>query len=446
MSAVSVLYRLGRQMVLLMAWFVYSRLSPLIAWLWRKLGLLWHCITAMLRPVVGHAFAAIGWRKDPGRGRHEPDESGEDKPAATSCLVEVEGSDCEGQYEAAAEERAASSHTEPATELQWCDEGGDVIEAGGCRVEPMCEEEDEDDEFGSKEYRVETSDELYCGYDSTWETEEEQESTAKSTWRPAAFRHYKFSRFENAARDMQNYRHDYPTQIRLQRWNRPVSDDKPNLMFYLGLKPSEPDGIYIHNFHNDWSGQYDTLEYVHTYIQWLFPLQEPGMNSEASPLTKEEIKGFLENSTAKENLLKSYKLMLDFYGIELCDEQTGEVQRASNWRDRFDNLNSHTHNNLRITRILKCQGTLGYTHYQAPLVRFFLEETLIHGELPAVKDSVLNYFVFAVLDKRQRRHLIKFAYLNYDRKDEFVWCPKKIQRMWSKLPDARATEVSESGQ
>lgn len=52
------------------------------------------------------------------------------------------------------------------------------------------------------------------------------------------------------------------------------------------------------------------------------------------------LQGFLENSTAKENLLKSYKLMLDFYGIELCDEKTGEVQRASNWRDRFNNLNT----------------------------------------------------------------------------------------------------------
>lgn len=48
---------------------------------------------------------------------------------------------------------------------------------------------------------------------------------------------------------------------------------------------------------------------------------------------------FLENRTAKENLLKSYKLMLDFYGIELRNEQTGKVERASNWSDRFNNLN-----------------------------------------------------------------------------------------------------------
>uniref|UniRef100_A0A8D3ANH8 Opioid growth factor receptor 2 n=1 Tax=Scophthalmus maximus TaxID=52904 RepID=A0A8D3ANH8_SCOMX len=157
------------------------------------------------------------------------------------------------------------------------------------------------------------------------------------------------------------------------------------------------------------------------------------MNNDASTLTKGEIEDFLANGTARENLLRSYELMLDFYGIMLCNEKTGEVKRASHWRDRFCNLNNHTHNNLRITRILKCLGTLGFPHYQAPLVHFFLMETLVRGELPNIKDSVLNYFVFAVLDKRERRNLVKFAYLNYDRKDEFVWCPRKIQMMWSGL-------------
>uniref|UniRef100_A0A3Q4BWE0 Opioid growth factor receptor (OGFr) conserved domain-containing protein n=1 Tax=Mola mola TaxID=94237 RepID=A0A3Q4BWE0_MOLML len=237
------------------------------------------------------------------------------------------------------------------------------------------------------------TDEFYCGYDSTWETEESQPKNAR---RQGGSRHVSrlFQLFTNSF----------------------LFDD----FCFLS-------GVYIHNFHNRWAGDYNALEYVHTYIQWLFPLQEPGMNHEASPLTEDEVKCFLENVTAKKNLLESYKLMLDFYGIVLCDEETGKVKRASNWDERFQNLNNHTHNNLRITRILKCLGTLGYPHYQSPLVRFFLEETLVHGELPNIKDSVLNYFLFAVLDKRQRRSLIKFAYLNYDRKDEFVWCPKKIQ-------------------
>lgn len=31
--------------------------------------------------------------------------------------------------------------------------------------------------------------------------------------------------------------------------------------------------------------------------------------------------------------------MLDFYGIRLADEKTGKVERAENWKQRFNNLN-----------------------------------------------------------------------------------------------------------
>ncbi|XP_022055599.1 opioid growth factor receptor-like [Acanthochromis polyacanthus] len=390
-----------------MVWSGPNPLSMLECML-RRLTTLWRLVTMIFFPLL--RLFALPWRKN------ERPEVNEEKEAPTfpESVVEFE---CEGQHEAASGKRAASFDSEPFRYKRL-----------------KYEEEDEEEEFDSKEYRVEPTDELYCGYDSTWETEQDQESSFRNSRRPAASRYYKFSRFENAARDMQNYRHNYPNQTKIQHWKQQASDDKPNLNFYIGQTRTLPDGVHIKDFHNEWHGEYDTLEYVHTYIQWLFPLQEPGMNFEATPLTKEEINEFLKSSTAKENLLKSYKLMLDFYGIELCDAKTGEVKRAWNWSDRFHNLDSHTHNNLRITRILKCLGTLGYRHYQAPLVRFFLEETLVNGELPHVKDSVLNYFLFAVLDKRQRRNLIKFAFLNYDCKDEFVWCPKKIQKLWSKSP------------
>ncbi|XP_063331093.1 opioid growth factor receptor-like protein 1 [Pelmatolapia mariae] len=298
--------------------------------------------------------------------------------------------------------------------------------------------EEEEEEFDS------TTDEFYCDYDSTWETDSNEESPPSRIRRPTNSNHYMFSRFERAARDMQNYRHNYPNQIKTRHRKKNTNEDKPNLNFYLGNKRSVPDGVSITEFHEKWYGDYESLEYVHTYIQWLFPLQEPGVNYEASTLTKEEITEFCNHSIAQENLLKSYKLMLDFYGIVLCDEKTGEVRRAEHWEERFDNLNSHTHNSLRITRILKCLGNLGYRHYQAPLVRFFLEETLVNGQLPNIRDSVLSYFMFAVLDKATRRNLIKYAYLNYEPKDEFVWCPKKIQELWSMQSKAAKEEAADS--
>lgn len=90
------------------------------------------------------------------------------------------------------------------------------------------------------------------------------------------------------------------------------------------------------------------------------------------------------------------------------------------------------HNNLRITRILKSLGELGFEHYQPPLVRFFLEETLVKKTLSTVKRSMLDYFLFAVLDKQKRQDLVRFAYLHFEPKDKFVWCPRKIQRQFRK--------------
>lgn len=57
-----------------------------------------------------------------------------------------------------------------------------------------------------------------------------------------------------------------------------------------------------------------------------------------------------------------------------------------------------------------------------------------------MKDSVLNYFMFAVRNKRQRRELVCFAYKHYGPKQEFLWCPKKIQMMLSALPNSQGAQ------
>lgn len=165
----------------------------------------------------------------------------------------------------------------------------------------------------------------------------------------------------------------------------------------------------------------------------LFPLREPGVNYMASELTKKEIEAFRNNEDAKRRLVESYELMLGFYGIRLVNKETGEVKRAENWKERFGNLERNMHNNLRITRILKSLGELGFEHYQAPLVQFFLEETLVKKTLGSVKRSVLDYFLFAVRAKQERKDLLRFAYLNFEPKDKFVWCPRKIQKQFRNM-------------
>ncbi|XP_047425435.1 opioid growth factor receptor [Mugil cephalus] len=280
-------------------------------------------------------------------------------------------------------------------------------------------------------------DDCVCDYDSTWDTESDGDEPAgesqprrssqdknKSGW--ALWHHT--PRNMRAAKDMQNYRRGYPNLT-----DEECPEDKMNnLQFYLNKFPSAPDDVYIESFLKEWKNDYKRLERVHSYIQWLFPLREPGVNYMASELTKNEIEAFKKNEDAKRRLVEAYELMLGFYGIRLVNKDTGEVKRAENWKERFGNLERNMHNNLRITRILKSLGELGFDHYQAPLVRFFLEETLVKKTLSSVKRSVLDYFLFAVRDKLKRQDLVRFAYLHFEPKDKFVWCPRKIQKQFRK--------------
>uniref|UniRef100_A0A8C6QAI2 Opioid growth factor receptor (OGFr) conserved domain-containing protein n=2 Tax=Nannospalax galili TaxID=1026970 RepID=A0A8C6QAI2_NANGA len=92
-------------------------------------------------------------------------------------------------------------------------------------------------------------------------------------------------------------------------------------------------------------------------------------------------------------------MMLEFFGIKLMDK-TGTVARAVNWQERFQHLNESQHNYLRITRILKSLGELGYESFKSPLVKFILHEALVENTLPNIKQSALEYFVYTIRDRR----------------------------------------------
>ncbi len=48
------------------------------------------------------------------------------------------------------------------------------------------------------------------------------------------------------------------------------------------------------------------------------------------------------------------------------------------------------------------------------------------GQLQNVKHSALDYFIFAVLDKLERRELVTFAFKHFKPQEHFVWGPRKI--------------------
>ncbi|XP_064321451.1 opioid growth factor receptor isoform X1 [Phalacrocorax carbo] len=295
--------------------------------------------------------------------------------------------------------------------------------------------------LGCRAEEGEPEDEASCWrYDSTWEEEKEEEEDGGGdeggepegadaaggeelvpSWARGS-RQAQFSgrRNWNAAKDLQRYRHHYPGLIESEN---DEEEEMWNLSFYKNEICFLPQGLYIETLLESWWDNYEVLEENHSYIQWLFPLRERGMNWRAKPLTRQEIQAFKKSNEVMQRFRRAYQLMLRFYGILLVNEETGELKRAENWAERFQNLNRFSHNNLRITRILKCLGEMEYEHYQVHLVKFFLTETLVKETLPNVKRSALDYFLFTIRSKQKRRELVYYAWQHFKPQGSFVWGP-----------------------
>lgn len=127
--------------------------------------------------------------------------------------------------------------------------------------------------------------------------------------------------------------------------------------FYLG-EQRDLKGRMIQEI---WAWDFEKLECVHDYIQWLFPLPErSAFNANVPVVDNDVVQAFDSDPRLRQNLLRSLTLMLRFYGLERHEESEGKIAvRRSNdyltrkreWVCRFD------HNYLRITRILKCLMT-----------------------------------------------------------------------------------------
>uniref|UniRef100_A0A8C5GAN5 Opioid growth factor receptor-like 1 n=1 Tax=Gouania willdenowi TaxID=441366 RepID=A0A8C5GAN5_GOUWI len=198
----------------------------------------------------------------------------------------------------------------------------------------------------------------------------------------------KMKRSFYAARDLYKYRHSYPVPLIII------------LMVLLS-------GIYIEEILSKWRGDYEKLEHNHTYIQWLFPLREQGLNFYAHELTQDEIKEFQNTREAKRRFLAAYSLMLDFYGVKLLDKS---------------GAHKHTFTHI-LNIILRSLGELGYEAFKAPLVHLFLEESLCHGTLPNMQHSILEYYVYTIRQPATRRRLLRFARQHYKPRHAFLWGP-----------------------
>lgn len=167
-----------------------------------------------------------------------------------------------------------------------------------------------------------------------------------------------------------------------------------NYLFYIGKGVCSPYDMTIAEIHSSWKGDYTVLEHEHGYIQWLFPLfVRSSYNSQSPALTRGEAILLRRSKVAADNLVESYRIMLDFYGLRLVDTETGELDYAKDKKfvkERMANLNMHGHNFLRITRILTSLGLLGFTRYKKPLLEML--ERVVKDYVPKAKDSLDGFW------------------------------------------------------
>ena len=132
--------------------------------------------------------------------------------------------------------------------------------------------------------------------------------------------------------------------------------------FYLGAV-ADSEGRTIEQI---WSWDYSQLEYIHDYIQWLFPLTEASnFNYKAPILIESDIDQFRASDKLKNQLLTSFKIMLGFYGLQCIENNnTIDIKLSDTFETRKQEwLHRGNHNHLRITRILKSLKLLGLEEY-----------------------------------------------------------------------------------
>jgi hypothetical protein len=218
------------------------------------------------------------------------------------------------------------------------------------------------------------------------------------TW--ALFLGFVFTMGNAGAKDTLEYRRNYPGKV-----DNPKIDC--NLRFYKNELKSSPDGDFIDSIHGKWRGNFKLLEQHHGYIQWIFPIrEESAFNGDALPLQLHEARAIQEDPACRERVVLSYQMMLEFYGFSLLNRETGEIARSANFEARFANLSRSSHNWLRVSRILKSLGELGFERFKLPwllaITREVFEEQRLLGPC---KTSLLSFWSLTLRSKEDQEVL-----------------------------------------
>lgn len=137
----------------------------------------------------------------------------------------------------------------------------------------------------------------------------------------------------------------------------------------------------------------DSLESVHNYIQWLFPLMHPsGPNPTAPVLVPAMIHLFRGSAHLQEQVLRSFHRMLAFYGLQVDAGPRGTISRAPNFAARAAVwLTPNNHNFLRITRMIHSLKILGLTQQSVALFHIVCNIAANEGAGIVTQDNLRHW-------------------------------------------------------
>jgi hypothetical protein len=160
--------------------------------------------------------------------------------------------------------------------------------------------------------------------------------------------------------------------------------------FYRG-QATDTEGRFLKDI---WAWDDDSLESVHDFIQWLFPLPEPSQfNPDAPLLSTEDIAAFQRDALLGANLQKSFERLLTFLG--LARNPDGGVTEGANFAARKPEVwAAPNHNWLRITRILRSLYLLGQAAEAQAL--FACLNTFYQSRKFPIRDSTFRYWSAAI--------------------------------------------------
>lgn len=112
----------------------------------------------------------------------------------------------------------------------------------------------------------------------------------------------------------------------------------------------------------------EMLEITHDFVQWWFPLTESSaFNSHAPVASRSEFEVLRNDERVKGGVVRAMHRMLRFFGLRL--EASGVIQKTDEWDEGSSNWASNpTHNDLRLTRMLKSLCLLGHRPHAEALL------------------------------------------------------------------------------